>query len=306
MGPRWTDVLALVRVSSFATPAFDVVSGAAIANALTSSGLPLLPTLGLAAGSILLYWSGLVLNDLVDLEKDRVDRPSRPIPSGRVSVRFARGLAVGLAIAALSIGALVGIPALAFVAATLGAVLVYDLLAKRAAAPAGFAMGACRGFDLTIGAAGAAGFAGAVAAWPIAAGYALYIACLTWVGRFESARSASPGLFAAGAAGSALPALLAILPSSIGATQGEPGVMRAGQLVLVGFSLLLGWSLWQVRGKQGPELAASVRDWVRRAVLGILFLHCGLLATVGEPLLALAAIVAWFVARPLARRFSPS
>ena len=40
---------------------------------------------GLAGASSCLYLAGMALNDYADREVDAVERPARPIPSGRVS-----------------------------------------------------------------------------------------------------------------------------------------------------------------------------------------------------------------------------
>ncbi len=47
----------------------------------------------LALASALLYAAGVVLNDVFDLERDRRERPERPLPSGRVSLRGPAGSA---------------------------------------------------------------------------------------------------------------------------------------------------------------------------------------------------------------------
>jgi len=44
----------------------------------------------------MIYIGGMIMNDLVDREVDQVERPGRPIPSGRVSVQTARILVIGL------------------------------------------------------------------------------------------------------------------------------------------------------------------------------------------------------------------
>jgi len=306
MAPRLRDLLGLVRVSSFATPAFDVVSGAAIASAATETPIAPIRTGFLAVGSVLLYWTGLIVNDLADLEKDRVERPGRPLPSGRVSIRFARRLAVVLAAGPLAIGAVAGFAVWVCVAATLVAVLVYDLFAKRWPIPAGVSMGACRGLDLTIGAVAVAGVAGVVGAAAVAIGYGLYIACVTWVGRFEAARLPAAPLFAAAAAASLLPVTLAWLAFRTGGSAGVAVSTGVGHFVLGGFSVVLAVSAWRFRGRRGAELAGAVREWVGRAVLGILFLHAGLLLVVGQPILAIFAVLAWVSGRSLAARFSAS
>ena len=53
-------------------------------------------TAGLVAASSCLYLAGMALNDYADREVDAVERPGRPIPSGRVSPGFALGLAGAL------------------------------------------------------------------------------------------------------------------------------------------------------------------------------------------------------------------
>ena len=40
---------------------------------------------GLAGASVCLYWAGMAANDWADRELDAVERPERPIPSGRIS-----------------------------------------------------------------------------------------------------------------------------------------------------------------------------------------------------------------------------
>ena len=44
------------------------------------------------SASMILYASGTALNDVFDIEVDRAERPGRPLPSGRVSVRSAAWL----------------------------------------------------------------------------------------------------------------------------------------------------------------------------------------------------------------------
>lgn len=40
--------------------------------------------------------AGFVLNDINDIEKDRISHPKRPLPSGRISVRIALGVCISL------------------------------------------------------------------------------------------------------------------------------------------------------------------------------------------------------------------
>jgi hypothetical protein len=53
--------------------------------------------LALATAAVsLTYLGGMILNDVCDVETDRRERPGRPIPSGRVSIRAARRTAAAM------------------------------------------------------------------------------------------------------------------------------------------------------------------------------------------------------------------
>ena len=92
---------------------------------------------GAAAVSVVLGLSMTLLqfaigtvNDLVDAPRDAGHKPNKPIPAGLVSVRAARMVAIGSAVAGLVL-AIVGGPWLvALAAVVLGIGLAYDLWAK--------------------------------------------------------------------------------------------------------------------------------------------------------------------------------
>ena len=68
---------------------------------------------GLLLGtSSCLYFAGMVLNDVFDVAQDTAERPSRPIPSGAVSLKAAWTLGLVLCAAGLGISATVGVPSL--------------------------------------------------------------------------------------------------------------------------------------------------------------------------------------------------
>ncbi len=144
--------LKLLRLPNVFTAVADVMMGYLVTHG------DLQPTSHFAllvAASCLLYLSGIVLNDVFDVDIDARDRPERPIPSGRVSLRAAT--AAGWAM--LASGALVAWFA-SFVAtdwragavATLLAVCIvlYDGVLKRTPI-APLAMGACRALNVLLG-----------------------------------------------------------------------------------------------------------------------------------------------------------
>lgn len=98
----------------------------------------------------------MALNDWADREEDAVDRPHRPIPSGRVKPAAALAAAAGLTGAGLALAYRAGRPAGLVATALAGTVWAYDLRLKHT--PAGpAAMAAARSLDLLLGATATTG-----------------------------------------------------------------------------------------------------------------------------------------------------
>ncbi|MCL7375527.1 UbiA family prenyltransferase [Streptomyces sp. 35G-GA-8] len=136
----------LLRVSALFTVPGDALAGAAALGVRPNRST------ALAAGaSLCLYEAGMALNDWADREEDAIDRPHRPIPSGRISPPAALAAAGVLTAAGLALAARAGRPALAVGTALAATVWSYDLRLKHTAAgPA--AMGAARALDVLLGA----------------------------------------------------------------------------------------------------------------------------------------------------------
>ncbi|WP_406347084.1 SCO3242 family prenyltransferase [Streptomyces sp. NBC_00648] len=141
----------LLRVSALFTVPGDALAGAA------SAGLrPNRHTALAVASSLCLYEAGMALNDWADREEDAVDRPHRPIPSGRVKPAAALAAAAGLTGAGLALAYRAGRPAGLVATALAGTVWAYDLRLKHT--PAGpAAMAAARSLDLLLGATATTG-----------------------------------------------------------------------------------------------------------------------------------------------------
>jgi 4-hydroxybenzoate polyprenyltransferase len=98
----------------------------------------------------------MALNDWADRDVDAVERPHRPLPSGRIRPAAALTAACALTGAGLALAAGAGRPAVAVAAPLAATVWAYDLGLKHT--PAGpVAMGAARGLDLLLGAAATSG-----------------------------------------------------------------------------------------------------------------------------------------------------
>ncbi|WP_411080438.1 UbiA family prenyltransferase [Streptomyces sp. cmx-18-6] len=236
----WTE---LFRVSALFSVPGDALAGAAAVGRGPGRGT------ALAIGaSLCLYEAGMALNDWADREEDAIDRPHRPIPSGRISPPAALGAAGALTLAGLALAARAGRPALAVATGLAATVWAYDLHLKHTkAGPA--AMAAARSLDLLLGAtatatatATAAGAAAPAAvgagaargtAAPAAVGAGTAYAAGTGVGHRAMASTptlppapATPSARAgavpptgldnvAGAAGPVLGALVAALPAAL-------------------------------------------------------------------------------------------
>lgn len=147
----------------------------------------------LLAASCCLYMSGMVFNDVFDRAQDAAERPSRPIPSGRVSLKSAIGLGSGLMLLGVASAATVSLTTLGVAVAIVLAVLAYDgVLKQTPAAP--LAMGSCRFLNVLLGASHlpeGGGFRALFAAPQLLAalGLGLYIVGVTLFARTEAKTS---------------------------------------------------------------------------------------------------------------------
>ncbi|MGW7730593.1 SCO3242 family prenyltransferase [Streptomyces canus] len=167
----WAELLRL--------PALFTVPGDAFAGAAAVSARPTGRTLLAIASSLCLYEAGMALNDWADRDVDAVERPHRPLPSGRIRPAAALGAACALTGAGLSLAACAGRPALTVAVPLAATVWAYDLVLKNT--PAGpLAMATARGLDLLLGAAATAGV-GVVGRVPERAGVGRKVgACRAW------------------------------------------------------------------------------------------------------------------------------
>ncbi|MFF1450022.1 SCO3242 family prenyltransferase [Streptomyces sp. NPDC058274] len=147
-GRAWAELLRL--------PALFTVPGDALAGAAAAGARPNPRTLLAIGSSLCLYEAGMALNDWADQAEDAVDRPHRPLPSGRIRPAAALAAAGALTAAGLALAARAGGRSLAVAVPLAVTVWAYDLGLKRT--PAGpAAMAAARGLDLLLGAAATGG-----------------------------------------------------------------------------------------------------------------------------------------------------
>ncbi|MEV5953872.1 SCO3242 family prenyltransferase [Streptomyces sp. NPDC051987] len=335
---RLADLALLVRAPAALSVPGDVLAGAAAAGTPAN-----IRTFGIMGSSVCLYWAGMALNDYADATVDAVERPERPVPSGRVPRRTALAVAGGLTAAGLGLAAVAGgRRGLVGAGALAGAVWAYDLGLK--ATPAGpAAMAGARALDVLAGAlvasrgerTGTALLRGAVPAALIGA----HTYTLTELSRHEvqgaSARLPAMTLAAstATALAAAAPAVAAVLrrPRPVGTgqptqrstsvstpavgdvpppTPARPGFVGAGRytaLATAGAALAyLGtYGAAQVKAVSKPS-GENVRRAVGAGILALMPLQAALTARAGSPAAATALGAAHPLARRLTRRISPT
>ncbi|WP_308405364.1 SCO3242 family prenyltransferase [Streptomyces rugosispiralis] len=138
-------------MSALFTVPGDALAGAAAARRGPNRGTALA-----VCASLCLYEAGMALNDWADRDIDAVERPGRPLPSGRIAPAAALTAATGLTATGLLCAAAAGPRALATATALAGTVWAYDLGLKNT--PAGPpTMAAARALDLLLGATASAG-----------------------------------------------------------------------------------------------------------------------------------------------------
>ncbi|OXY88581.1 SCO3242 family prenyltransferase [Streptomyces diastatochromogenes] len=195
----WAELLRL--------PALFTVPGDALAGAAAVRVRPNRRTVLAVGSSLCLYEAGMALNDWADRAEDAIERPHRPLPSGRVRPGAALTAACALTAAGLALAGRAGRPALAVAVPLAATVWSYDLGLKRTPAGPG-AMAAARGLDLLLGAAATAGRVRP--ALPSAGLLGTHTLAVTAVSRQET-RDGSPIAPLAALAGTAL--LARLLPT---------------------------------------------------------------------------------------------
>ncbi len=287
--PAIRDVAELVRAPAALTVPGDSLAGASAARfpyARRSWAAPL--------SSACIYWAGMALNDYADRELDRLERPERPIPSGRVRPAQALGLAAGLTGAGLGLAAFAGGARALRVAVPLAATAwTYDLVAKPT--PAGPAvMATARGLDVLLGAGGD---------WRGAARPALTVAVhtagVTGLSRGE-VHGASPSAARLATATTAAATVAAAWPDR-SADSAHPAWGAAGSAATYAASVGRA-QLAAVRDPSAPTVGRATGAGIR----GMIPLQAALIARTGAVGLAAGILAAGPLARLASKVVSPT
>jgi len=276
--------LALFRLPNLFTAPGDPLAGALLAGVALGSGLRLVPAILGAVAGFALYACGIVANDALGADEDARERPDRPIPSGRISRRTAMIVAFLLNGLALAAAACAGLPALAVAIVLSANIWAYNARARTLPGVRPFAMGACRGLSLLLGAATAG--AAALASAPVliaAVGLTLHVAAITAIASHEvgpegGVRLPRPLLVSSPAV---LLTVLAIL--NLLAWQGfAPTLGRTPTGYALGVTAMaVVWSAVWCGLLSGRPTPVAVRNSIAHLVRGILLVQAAFCATTG-------------------------
>ncbi|SFZ90915.1 4-hydroxybenzoate polyprenyltransferase [Flaviramulus basaltis] len=150
----WSAMLLIMRPANIITAIADILAGIAIAGFFAPEILNqqiVFQIILLSIATAGLYGGGIVFNDVFDLYLDKINRPERVIPSGRLSLNKAKTLGIVLfllgIIAAFCISIFSGFIAIT----TMICALMYDKYGKHHTFLGPINMGLCRGLNLILG-----------------------------------------------------------------------------------------------------------------------------------------------------------
>lgn len=267
---RLRPYLELVRLPAVFTAPADVLAGAALAAAAGSSVAPRAVAM-LVAASAAVYCAGMAANDVFDLAIDRRERPARPIPSGRVSLRAAWSLVLALQGAGLALAALVGPSAVIAVAVTIAATYLYNgVLKKGRLGPLG--MGLCRYANAAVGLTAGGAWPAAGWAFVVPLGTLAYVTALTTISRHEVAGATRRDVAPRAAALVALAAASGLWPAM--------GLLPVGWAALLAVVPVI-WLVRPVRRAVADPRPATIRGLVMAGIFGIALVNGVVAAAAG-------------------------
>jgi 4-hydroxybenzoate polyprenyltransferase len=182
----------LMRPANIVTAIADILMGFAASGAVVltfthvrgdfpENGFEILAWLILS--TIGLYGGGVVFNDVFDADLDRVERPERPIPSGKATIAGASILGALLLTVGIVAALQVSIVSAIIAAIVAGLAVLYDWKGKHHPVLGPINMGSCRGGNLLLGVSAIP--AALEQLWFIAFIPIIYISAITMISRGE-------------------------------------------------------------------------------------------------------------------------
>jgi 4-hydroxybenzoate polyprenyltransferase len=275
--------LELFRAPNLLTAASDVLAGYAVAGVNGNPVLLMLASMGIYAG-------GVAFNDIFDRRLDAIERPERPLPSGRLTTSAAciaasAALICGVC-AAISYSLLSGL-----FAATIGLLaFIYDFAGKHTLLGP-LNMGLCRAFNFLLGISATP--SALVTNWHLGLLALVYITGLTFLSRSEV--SGASRLAVRIAATTTMLVASGLMATTI-IRRSLTGEILAAWFVAGTFPPF--WRCWQNRD------ATNVRGVIRAGILSLVLLDASIAASYRNPGYGVAILLLGALSLALARVFA--
>jgi len=277
-----------MRPANIVTAWADIITGFAASGATLEFTLAwlLLATTGL-------YGGGVVFNDVFDAELDAVERPERPIPTGKASRLGATILGVVLLTVGIVAAAQVSLLSAVIAVFVATGAIIYDAWNKHNAITSPINMGLCRGGNLLLGVSAIPAMVTQL--WFLALIPIFYIAAVTAISRGEvHGGKSSTGKLA-----------LLLLAIALG------GVLALGLLpnyfifAALPFLALLTWQVFPpfIAATYNPS-ADIIRKAVKAGVLSLIILDASMAAGFAGGVYGLLVLGLLFVSLTLAKIFA--
>jgi 4-hydroxybenzoate polyprenyltransferase len=290
----------LLRPANIVTAIADIWAGFTVSGAAALLFLPNIQEqsfwsiLGwLTVSTIGLYGGGVAYNDIFDAKLDAVERPERPIPSGRASksgaILMASLFLLGGILAAFQAGKLSGYIALAVAACA----LLYDAWGKHQSIFGPINMGLCRTGNLLLGISAIP--AQVTELWPLGLIPLAYVSGITMVSRGEVHGKNKGALY--GGLGLYAGIIVTLIVLSFGkGNSGPQAIPFIGLLAYMVFPPLV-----KAIQKQEPKLIGKS---VKAAVISLIILNASLAAAFGGWLYGLVILLLLPISILLAKTFA--
>ncbi len=271
--------LQLARPANIITAIADIIAGIAIATfSFPSLVIKPFEVFLLSVSTIGLYGGGIVFNDIFDLELDKIERPERILPTGKISKNnaliFGAILLIIGVLAAFLCNANSGLIALSIAILA----LFYDKFGKHFFVFGPINMGLCRGGNLLLG---ISIFNGAIGYWwylgilPVC-----YIAAITIISRGEVTGGNKNTLYFAG-----LLYLIVNVFQLITSYQ-TGNLLFAVPLILFHIYLIFKPLLKAISNPTGPNIGRAVKA----GVLSLIIMDAAWVAISGNILMAILVL----------------
>lgn len=275
------------------TSVADIFAGISIAGFIFSSDTQSIQTvLLLVIATKCLYGGGIVYNDVFDAELDAVERPERPIPSGRVSKQSAAIFGSVLLIIGILAAFLNSTQSGLIAIAVAISALVYNRFGKHHDIIGPINMGLCRGGNLILGMSAVA--TAPAELWYLGIIPVIYIAAITMVSRGEVHGGSQKTLYFAG-----------FLYAFVSISQ----LLFAFQLgyfeLAIGFALLHIYLIFKplitsITNPIGPNIGKAVKA----GVLSLIVMDAAWVSVSGNWILALCVLALLPLSMKLAKLFA--